>query len=170
MNAVMLERPVCGSTVRSLMPVEPQPRAAGEMQYPVDTTAPASARSYASWFIDRCSNVPRGLAEDAMLVVSEMVTNAHAATVHLADPTVIGLSLRLFADHLLIEVIDSSPEPPILKRADANALNGRGLHLVDSLSSEWGYFIYRNRKVVYCMLPVPAPDHKPEDDDNDHWI
>jgi anti-sigma regulatory factor (Ser/Thr protein kinase) len=110
------------------------------------------------------------LVEDAKLVVSEMVTNAHAATVNLSDPAVIGLSLRLFGDHLLIGVIDSSPEPPILKQPDENALNGRGLHLVNLLSTEWGYFMYRNRKVVYCMLPVPAPDHKPEDDDNDNWI
>jgi anti-sigma regulatory factor (Ser/Thr protein kinase) len=131
------------------------------MWYAVDITAPASARSYANWFLGRCNNVPNGVAEDAELAVSEMVTNAHTATLNLSGPTEICLSLRLFTEHLLIEVIDSSPEPPILKRIDANAVNGRGLHLVDSLSSEWGFFMHRNRKVVYCILPVPMPGQKP---------
>jgi hypothetical protein len=73
----------------------------------------------------------------------------------LASATVIEFSLRLFADRLLIEVIDSSPDHPVLNPPDdASAEHGRGLTIVEDLSSEWGYFLHQGRKVVYCILPI----------------
>jgi hypothetical protein len=64
--------------------------------------------------------------------------------------------LRHFSDGLLIEVSDSSPEPPVLADAGHDAENGRGLMLVDALSREWGYFPAPDGgKVVYCLVRLP---------------
>lgn len=93
--------------------------------------------------------------EMARLLISELVTNAYNAMSDLASATVIEFSLRLFADRLLIEVIDCSPDHPVLNPPDdPSAENGRGLGIVAGLSSEWGYFLYQGRKVVYCILPI----------------
>jgi hypothetical protein len=70
----------------------------------------------------------------------------------------IDLSLRLFDDHLLIEVIDSSQKSPMPNLANnPDAESWRGLAVVDSLSHEWGYFWHIGRKVVFCTLPT-TPD------------
>jgi anti-sigma regulatory factor (Ser/Thr protein kinase) len=93
--------------------------------------------------------------EMANLLISELVTNAYNAMSDLAYATVIEFSLRLFADRLLIEVIDSSPDHPVLNPPDdPSAENGRGLSIVADLSSEWGYFRHQGKKVVYCILPI----------------
>lgn len=129
------------------------------MRYPARDTAPFWARFHGKWFLGRCKDVPGDVIDTAVLIVSELVTNAYTAAVDLSDPAVIDLSLRLFAGHLLIEVIDSSPEYPVLSPlVDACIESGRGLQMVNSLSAEWGYFFYRDRKVVYCFLQVPAPE------------
>lgn len=68
------------------------------------------------------------------------MTNAYNAMCDLASATVIEFSMRLFADRLLIEVIDSSPDHPMLNlQDDPSAENGRGLGIVEHLSAEWGY-------------------------------
>ena len=73
-----------------------------------------------------------------------------------ADATRIVLSLRHFPRALLIEVCDAHPDPPVLSRADDCAENGRGLVLVDALSTEWSYFFPPDGgKVVYCFLEIP---------------
>jgi anti-sigma regulatory factor (Ser/Thr protein kinase) len=98
------------------------------------------------------------------VLISELVTNSYIAmTGTCATP--IEFSLRLFDDHLLIEVIDSSPEPPVLKSPELTAIGGRGLSLVDSLSDEWGYFWHRDRKVVYCTLLIPHGKRDKETED-----
>jgi anti-sigma regulatory factor (Ser/Thr protein kinase) len=101
-------------------------------------------------------------AETAELIVSELVTNAvrfsgdPGRTLRYserADAGLIALSLRHFADGLLIEVYDPDSNPPVLCDADADAENGRGLMLIDALAKEWSYFFPPSGgKVVYCLL------------------
>jgi anti-sigma regulatory factor (Ser/Thr protein kinase) len=155
----LLECPVAGSTVLSLLPVTPQPRAAWSGVLPVAKPAAARARHDTTWFLRNCRDAPAGdLIELANLLISELVTNAYNAMSELASATVIEFSLRLFADRLLIEVIDCSPDHPVLNPPDdPSAENGRGLGIVAGLSSEWGYFRYQGRKIVYCILPI-VPD------------
>lgn len=151
-------RPVHGSVVLRLLPAQPWPRAAWASRLPVSGTSPARARAHTELFLSRCPNIPGGLTDMAVLVVSELVTNAYTAmeTGPLSGIAGIDLSLRLFGDHLLIEVIDSSPRPPVPDLAEsASAVGGRGLAVVDSLSEhQWGYFWCTGRKVVFCKLPL----------------
>jgi len=72
-----------------------------------------------------------GLADDAQLVVSELVTNAVKASVCRATVTV---CLWTDGRGLLIEVQDSSPGIPVLVDPCPDEDGGRGLAVVAGLS------------------------------------
>ncbi|MGH2685138.1 MAG: ATP-binding protein [Actinomycetota bacterium] len=73
------------------------------------------------------------LADSALLLVSELVTNAvlHARSA-------LDVVLRLAADRLRVEVHDESPTQPTRKHYSIHAGTGRGLMLVEQLAQEWG--------------------------------
>jgi len=77
------------------------------------------------------------LSDQIELVVSELVTNAVAASRSLE--WVFPVRLWLFSDRtqVLIAVWDSNPRLPV--RIDANELaeSGRGLQLVEALTTQW---------------------------------
>ena len=97
----------------------------------------------------------RHLADDAELIVSELITNAVDASVVLPERPPI--ALRLLADEqaLVIEVWDSSPLDLEPRKADADDECGRGLTVVAALSTRWGRERtgYR-RKVVWAELAL----------------
>lgn len=151
------QRPVHGSVVLKLLPAQPDPRAAWASLLPVSEASPARARHDASFFLARCPGFSEDLEDVAVLVVSELVTNACQAmrAGPVTGPACVELSLRWFEDRLLVEVIDSSPRAPVLRPGgNAGAEGGRGLVVVDRLSAEWGWFRRPGRKVVYCVLPL----------------
>lgn len=75
------------------------------------------------------------LAGDAALVITELVTNAvlHAGgcTAFHVRPTADGAGVR-------VEVLDGSAIPPVFGRHSEEALTGRGIRLVSSISAQWG--------------------------------
>jgi anti-sigma regulatory factor (Ser/Thr protein kinase) len=81
----------------------------------------------------------RGLAGDAAMVVSELVTNAVDASVVLPERPPVALRLLLNEGAVLIEVWDHSPEDPKPRQADADDECGRGLAVVEALSTRWGF-------------------------------
>ncbi|MBW1603160.1 ATP-binding protein [Streptomyces sp. JJ66] len=102
------------------------------------------------------------LADDASLVVSELVANAVAATGH-ASRWAPGLSLlhvRMLwlPSSVAIEVADVSREEPVLHAFDPEAEGGRGLQLVAGVASRWGSAPAPWGKVVWAELPpFPVP-------------
>ena len=84
----------------------------------------------------------------AVLLTSELVTNA---VKHTAGETVT-LGIRCARDQLRVDVYDTSPAPPMLTNAPAEAEAGRGLVLVAELSAEWGSYRTLVGKVVYFTL------------------
>jgi anti-sigma regulatory factor (Ser/Thr protein kinase) len=79
------------------------------------------------------------LADDTELVVSELVTNgvqASRAMTHAA------IRLWLVSDRIQVMVCvwDASPRPPVRMDAAEEAENGRGLLLVEAVSTRWGWF------------------------------
>jgi anti-sigma regulatory factor (Ser/Thr protein kinase) len=101
-----------------------------------------------------------GLLEAALLLVSELVTNAVQASARLAlgDPgwlPTIALSLHITDTSLVTEVWDACPAVPALLRADLAGDRGRGLVLVDCLADAWGHRLTDGGKVVWCKLTVP---------------
>ena len=99
----------------------------------------------------------RALAEDAALIVSELMTNAADASVVLPGRPPIGLRLLAGEKSLVIEVWDQSPLDLEPREAGPEAECGRGLTVVSALSDRWGSErTARRRKVVWAELALPG--------------
>lgn len=84
----------------------------------------------------------------ALLIVSELVTNAIAHT-----EGQVRLDLMLARDRLRIGVNDSSPRSPVRPVAcDPDATSGRGLLIVDALSARWGSVPFGGGKQVWAEV------------------
>lgn len=110
------------------------------------------------------------LVEDALLIVSELMTNA---VKHARIPLDAGnnrpelprctLNLWTTATHLIIAVYDQDRRPPVPRQSPDDAENGRGLTLVDTLSDGWGYSYPSpdSGKLVWAKMPLPTrPERK----------
>jgi anti-sigma regulatory factor (Ser/Thr protein kinase) len=88
-----------------------------------------------------------GIADNAILMISELVTNA---ILHGGE----GAVLTLLADDLKIraEVRDSSPAMPVVRSYSETATTGRGMVIVDALASVWGTYAVDGGKVVWFEL------------------
>ncbi|MEC4015154.1 ATP-binding protein [Streptomyces sp. H27-D2] len=120
--------------------------------------------------------VPKTTTEDALLVLSELATNAvrHAGRqIEDPPPWATRARVRRFAvmlwclpDHIQMYVSDEDRQPPILHSPNADDTSGRGLLLVEELSDRWG-FIYpspnpESGKAVWAELRFPGV-HPPTD-------
>ncbi len=86
----------------------------------------------------------------ALLVVSELVTNAIAHT-----RGEVRLDLTLAGDRLRIAVNDASPRAPVKSASvDWEATGGRGLLLVEALSTSWGSVPLSGGKQVWSELAL----------------
>lgn len=97
----------------------------------------------------------RALAEDAALIVSELMTNAADASIVLPERPPIALRLLASDKSLVIETWDHSPLDLEPRDADPDDECGRGLTVVAALSDRWGCERtgYR-RKVVWAELAL----------------
>ncbi|WP_411150131.1 ATP-binding protein [Streptomyces sp. A30] len=94
-------------------------------------------------------NVNGELAENIVLAVSELVTNAieHGT----GD---VGLRVRYPDGELRIEVTDDNPAPAELRPADDEDVSGRGLFLVAVLARKWG--VSGDGRSTWCVFRVPT--------------
>ena len=100
------------------------------------------------------------LADTAELLVSELMTNAIRASAGILCPAV---ALWLFSDGrcVAIQVWDGSSEMPLRRDADADSESGRGLLLVESLSTEWGSYRKADGKVVWAVVAQKGSETGP---------
>jgi hypothetical protein len=101
------------------------------------------------------------MVEDAQTVASELVTNA---VVHAG--TAVEVEVRVEdSGSVYLAITDGAPEHPLRARSGTERSTGRGLALVDSLTSEWGVTIHRDRKALWCHLAGPdrGIQHRPDD-------
>ncbi|RYJ23413.1 putative regulatory protein [Streptomyces sp. L-9-10] len=98
------------------------------------------------------------ILDEALLVTSELVTNAVQAT---EAKHIIGVQLQIIDDSVLVEVWDDSPALPMLKEPSTNAEIGRGLCLVEGFAKRWGTCgAPAGGKIVWAELtlsPQPEP-------------
>ncbi len=97
---------------------------------PKDPGSPGRARQHLR---ATAASLPRDLLEIALLLTSELVTNA----VKYGGEHIV-LRLNDDPERLRIEVHDDGPQAPRLGAGESHALGGRGLLLVESLAHEWG--------------------------------
>jgi anti-sigma regulatory factor (Ser/Thr protein kinase) len=110
------------------------------------------------------------LTDTVELLVSEIVTNAVRASAeharHRQDPgQAVGVpTVRLWltsnGHRVLIRVWDPDDRAPAPETAGLAAESGRGLLLVDTLSTQWGCFAPGNKdgKIVWAMCVADAQD------------
>jgi anti-sigma regulatory factor (Ser/Thr protein kinase) len=113
-------------------------------------TAPGIARgqvraTIAAWDVPVDTSV-------AILLTSELVTNA---VMHEVGET-ITLVITCGYGQLGVDVHDTSCELPVPVDGPPDAETGRGLVLVASLSSSWGYYRTPTGKAVYFTLAFPG--------------
>jgi anti-sigma regulatory factor (Ser/Thr protein kinase) len=116
--------------------------------------APARARRWTAESLHRqlgTGPVTAELIDDALLCVSELVTNA----VH-AGCSKLRLELDLGESRLRVTVVDDAPGLPTLRTAGPGDRSGRGLRLVDALAGSWGVAPDGRSKAVWAELPHPA--------------
>lgn len=93
--------------------------------------------------------LPADVADNALMVVEELVANVvdHAGTPFRLTVHHTGPSLR-------ISVRDGCPGSLAARPFDAHAPRGRGLQMIDSLTSRWGCRRTAGGKTVWAVLPA----------------
>ncbi len=88
--------------------------------------------------------------EDALAGTSELVTNA----IEHAGAPQFGLQVMRLADPeaVAVMVTDPSPQPPFKRDPAASAEHGRGLLVVEALSTRWGWTPHEPGKAVFAIF------------------
>ncbi len=159
-TTVALRSPVsAGSPLNAGAPMSAQRRPEGP--------GPPTTSGWTSWLLpSEPASVPRArrltlvqlaawalheFADDAELLVSELVTNALQ---HAGGPIRLTLSLCSADRAVRCEVADEDPGQPRVCATDGDDESGRGLHLLDLLSRCWGSTRTAAGKVVWFELHV----------------
>ena len=115
-----------------------------------DLPSPSFARA---WVSGHSVHVPREVLDDALLMVSELVTNA----VRHGRPVVV-LTLELRLDRIRIGVYDTGDRLPVMPagRPSIDRPTGRGLLIVAATASDWGVTCTDDRtgKTVWAEVPL----------------
>jgi anti-sigma regulatory factor (Ser/Thr protein kinase) len=90
--------------------------------------------------------------DDVLLVVSELVTNS---MMHAHHPPQVVVRHELAPERIDIEVSDDSPVLPARRPVDRGRFGGRGLWIVDRLSSSWGVRPGSHGKTTWATVSVP---------------
>lgn len=97
---------------------------------------------------DRCvGDQPEATRDAAVLLVDECVANAVRYGRGRFE-----LTVRRSAGRLRVEVVDNSAAPPVRVVTHPDSESGRGLAIVEMLSSQWGSDPIEGGKVVWFEL------------------
>ncbi|MFB0618135.1 ATP-binding protein [Streptomyces sp. AGS-58] len=121
-----------------------------EVPLPSRPESAATARRLAQVVVLRTWRLTPKLAEDAVLLVSELVGNAVRHT----GARVFGLRMRRRPGWVRVEVRDPSRGLPCLMPVQELDVSGRGLFLVDKLSDRWGVDLLPRGKTTWFEMRV----------------
>jgi anti-sigma regulatory factor (Ser/Thr protein kinase) len=132
--------------------------------YQPEPTAAAAARRFVrdtlqSWVVTGDAGDGRGVVDDAVLLTSELVTNA---VVHAGTP--VQVTCKLASGEVEVVVSDCHParlvpEPAEGEHGAAERTSGRGLLLPAALASAWGVTYGPSAKAVWFRLGLTGQAH-----------
>ena len=139
-----------GDDVTLLAVTAAGPRRSAARTFAGDRSAAGQARRFAAEVL-----TDWGLGDEAVetarLCVSELVTNA---VIHAGSETTV--TLRSDGTHLLLLVQDSGSHKRVrVQGSEPERISGRGLSLVEALSSAWDVEQSTDGTLVWCELEVP---------------
>ena len=119
--------------------------------------APAGVRDARTFVADALRGIDPTVLDAAVLMVSELATNA---VVHTTSPFGIGVDS---SDHeARISVTDHGHGTPQLRHASSADTDGRGLGIVAAFAISWGVDQSTDSKTVWFTVPIDpivvAPD------------
>lgn len=91
---------------------------------------------------------------DVSLVAIELVTNAY---LHGRPPIRFRMFISPETEVLRIEVSDSGSALPQVRCPDIHTPNGRGLQLINAISTRWGFTVAEWGKTVWAEFTMPRP-------------
>lgn len=93
-------------------------------------------------------------AGDLLTVADELVVNAVR---HAQDTTSMRVSFQRLRDGVLVEVSDGDPRPPVPRVPGDLDGSGRGLAIVEGLSTRWGWRPNGAGKTVFAVVSSEGP-------------
>lgn len=123
-------------------------------EYPAEPASAGWARRFVAGTLEAWHS--EELSEIATLLVSELVSNAilHAGTT-------IGVAVKAAGPRVRVEVHDESLLGANRKHYSSTSTTGRGLLLVEELSSDWGVATDAAGKTVWFELTRPEGRQRP---------
>ena len=147
--------------MNTIAPIRPAVRRPLRLSLAAGPAAAGEARSHVRAAIDAW-----GVPVDpyvAALLTSELVANAIR---HEAGETV-KLFVTCSCGHLRVYVHDTSRSWPVQLEAPVDAEAGRGLMLVASMSTDWGYYRTPGGKAVYFTLALQTDGESSDEPDTE---
>ena len=96
------------------------------------------------------------LISDAVLIASELVTNAISHGNQNQQPEPVELTWSYQVSRLICVITDRGAEPPVASPADPDAESGHGLQIVGALAAAWGWtMLGTGEKAVWAALHLP---------------
>ncbi|WP_017592696.1 ATP-binding protein [Nocardiopsis potens] len=151
-------------------PYVPRARGAGAVVmarcgFPGEKSHVAQARRFVRSTLGLCPAIPPEMLDTALLLVSEVASNAIRHTRSGEAGGRFGVEVHHSPGHLTVAVHDEGPrgeDPgahPTVKRFSPDSEGGRGLAIIDAVASEWDTeAVPGGRVVAFTLSPGGARD------------
>ncbi|MFN2562651.1 MAG: ATP-binding protein [Jatrophihabitans sp.] len=116
-------------------------------EYAPDLSNIAQARRWLTHELAAGLHAPANLVADVELVLSELLTNAIKA-----GASRVSVELNADSERILLTVADDAAGRVVLRTPTADAPSGRGLPIVELISSAWGVDTRRAGKKVWATF------------------
>jgi len=126
-------------------------------RYPCDLTSPSQARDFTTRELGhslRAIEEAEEFIDRAVLVVSELMTNAVNAQCHTTTLTIV-----IHSDRVRVAVHDDATGRPVMQHAAPADDHGRGLQIVRSVTPSWGVDYDQVGKEVWAEISLPDRLH-----------
>jgi hypothetical protein len=116
------------------------------------SSSPGQARAFCREHLHPILGDGGDVVSTTELVVTELVTNA----INAGCSDLLAVEIEVHHTYLRVSVEDNAPGQLHLREPSATNEHGRGLHIIDMLSTSWGVDPFGDGKRVWASMAVPA--------------